>query len=240
MFFLHSISATFICLNDASTKRKEKFTKIVTPFTNVRLLFLSHIDKYHESLRLMKIIIWNGSSRNILHRGSWYRAEIYPTESRRYDTVESLQSHCNHTQFHWSSGPPVCFTSWGTWAQSLGGYLCETRILLLALSCYIGDPDRDWSLWPLRWASSRTVTRPSCWQCDNPTWSHTALLSRFHAHCRSSFRLHNWHSRLLGGEPCGEPAFTRSSTGPVVHLFASRHEGPVFIPHGRHKLLERR
>jgi hypothetical protein len=25
--------------------------------------------------------------------------------------VESLQSHCIHTQFHWSSGPPVCFPS---------------------------------------------------------------------------------------------------------------------------------
>jgi hypothetical protein len=25
--------------------------------------------------------------------------------------------------------------------KSPGGYLCETRILLIALSCYIGDPD---------------------------------------------------------------------------------------------------
>ncbi len=28
---------------------------------------------------------------------------------------------------------------------------------------------------------------------------HSALLSRFHAHCRSSFQLHNRQSRLLGG-----------------------------------------
>ncbi len=64
-------------------------------------------------------------------------------------------------------------------------------------------PRRDWSsLWPrLRWASSRTVTRPSCRQYDNPTWSHTAILSRFHARCRSPFRLHNRRSRLLGGSP---------------------------------------
>jgi hypothetical protein len=64
-------------------------------------------------------------------------------------------------------------------------------------------PRRDWSfLWPrLRWASSRTITRPSYWQCDNPTWSHTALLSRFHARCRSPFWLHNRQSRLLGGSP---------------------------------------
>jgi hypothetical protein len=55
--------------------------------------------------------------------------------------VESLQSHCIHTQFNWSSVPPVCFLSWETWVQSPGGYLCETGILLLALSRYIGDPD---------------------------------------------------------------------------------------------------
>ncbi len=63
-------------------------------------------------------------------------------------------------------------------------------------------PWHDWSLWPrLRQALSWTVTRTSCRQCDNPTWSHTALLSRFHACCRSSFQLHNRHSRLLGGSP---------------------------------------
>ncbi len=56
-------------------------------------------------------------------------------------TVQSLQSHCIHTQFHWSSGPPVSFSTWGTRVQFPGGYLCETGILLLVLSCYIGDPD---------------------------------------------------------------------------------------------------
>ncbi len=56
-------------------------------------------------------------------------------------SVESLQSQCIHTQFYWSSGPPVCFLSWGTWVKSPGGYLCETSILLLASSRYIGDPD---------------------------------------------------------------------------------------------------
>jgi hypothetical protein len=63
-------------------------------------------------------------------------------------------------------------------------------------------PRRDWLLWPrLRGASSLTITSPSCRQCDNPTWSHTALLSRFHACCRFSFRFHNRHSQLLGGSP---------------------------------------
>jgi hypothetical protein len=98
-------------------------------------------------------------------------------------------------------------------------------------------PRRDWSLWPhLRRASYRTDTRPSCRLCDNPTWSHIALLSRFHAHCRSSFRLHNWHSRLLGwGEPCGGPAISlhsytvpNSSDSPVCFL----SWGPEFNPQG--------
>ncbi len=72
-------------------------------------------------------------------------------------------------------------------------------------------PRHDWSLWPqLRRASYRTITRSSCQQCDNPSWSHTALLSRFHTRCRSSFRLHNRHSRLLG-EPCGEPEISLHS-----------------------------
>jgi hypothetical protein len=44
--------------------------------------------------------------------------------------VESLQSHCVHTQFHWSSCPPVCFPSWGTWVQSQEGTYVK-----LAFSC---------------------------------------------------------------------------------------------------------
>ncbi len=39
------------------------------------------------------------------------------------------------------------------------------------------------------------------WRACNPTWSHTAFLSQFHALCRSPFRLHNWLSRLLGVNP---------------------------------------
>jgi hypothetical protein len=84
-------------------------------------------------------------------------------------------------------------------------------------------PRHDWSFWPcLRQSLSRTITRPLCWQCDNPTWSHTALLSRFHANCRSSFWLHNWHSRLLGGSPVeslqSHYIHTRSHWSPVSFL----------------------
>ncbi len=56
-------------------------------------------------------------------------------------SVESLQSHMILTMSHWSSGLPVCFPPQGTQVQITWGYLCETGILLLALSRYIGDPD---------------------------------------------------------------------------------------------------
>jgi hypothetical protein len=55
--------------------------------------------------------------------------------------VESLQSHFILTMSHWSSGLPVCFPSQGTQVQIPWGDLCETGIHLLAMSCYISDPD---------------------------------------------------------------------------------------------------
>jgi hypothetical protein len=50
--------------------------------------------------------------------------------------VESLQSHTILTMSHWSSGLPVCFPPQGTQVQIPWGDLCETGILLLALSRY--------------------------------------------------------------------------------------------------------
>jgi hypothetical protein len=92
----------------------------------------------------------------------------------------------------------------------------------------------DWSFWPcLRQSSSRTITRPSCRQCDNPTWSHTAFLSQFHSRCRSSFQLHNcscWEG--VRWRACNLTAFIHSSTGPVVHPFAFRPEGHGFYLQG--------
>jgi hypothetical protein len=123
--------------------------------------------------------------------------------------VENLQSQFILTMSHWSSGLPICFLSQGTQLQIPWGVLMWNRDspdIVVSLHWW---PWCDWSfLWPrLRWASSRTITRPSCRQCDNPTWSHTALLSRFHALCRSPFRLHN-HGVGYWGEPCGEPAIS--------------------------------
>ncbi len=81
------------------------------------------------------------------------------------------------------------------------------------MSCYIGDPDVI-DHHGLIWGGLRpkTITRPTCRQCDNPTWSHTAFLSRFRARCRSPFWLHNrWSLLLGGGEPCGEPVISLHS-----------------------------
>ncbi len=85
-------------------------------------------------------------------------------------------------------------------SKPLGGLMWnrDSPVSIVSLHWW---PWHDWSfLWPhLRRGSSRTITRPSCQQCDNPTWSHTALLSWFHTCCRSPFLLHNRWSRLLGG-----------------------------------------
>ncbi len=93
-------------------------------------------------------------------------------------------------------------------------------------------PWRDWSSWPCRGRlRPKTSTRPSCRQCDKPTWSHTAFLSLFHARCRSPFRLHNRRSRLLWGalwRACNLTSFSPCLTGPVDYLFASLHKGPRF------------
>jgi hypothetical protein len=88
-------------------------------------------------------------------------------------------------------------------SKPLGGVLMWCRDSPVSLGSLHWWPRHDWSFkWPrLRQASSRTITRPSCQQYDNPTWSHTALLSWFHARCRSPFRLHNRRSQLLGGTP---------------------------------------
>ncbi len=116
--------------------------------------------------------------------------------------MESLQYHFILTMSHWSCGLPVCFPSQGTQVQIPRGVLMWNRNSPVSVVSLHWWPWCDWTLWPrLRRASSRTVTRPLYRQCDNPTWSHTAFLSRFHAYCRSPFWLHIRRSRLLGGGP---------------------------------------
>ncbi len=123
---------------------------------------------------------------------------------RSYEcAVESLQSHFILTMSHWSSGLPVCFPPQGAQVQIPRGVLMWNQDSPVSIVLLHWWPRHDWSfLWPgLRGASSRTITRPWCRQCDNPTWSNTALMSWFHVRCRTPFRLHNRQSQLLGGSP---------------------------------------
>ncbi len=143
--------------------------------------------------------------------------------------MESVQSHFILTMSHWSSGLPVCFPSQGTQVQIPWGVLMWNRNSPVSNVSLHWWPQRDWSSWPhLRWASSRTITRPSCWQCDNPTWSHTAFLSRFHACCRSPFRLHNHGVGCWGGSPrFKSPGGYLCETG-IILLAMSRYRKDFF------------
>jgi hypothetical protein len=134
---------------------------------------------------------------------------------------------------HWSNGLPVCFPSQGTQVQIRRGVLMWHRDSPVSVVSLHWWPWRDWSsLWPhLRRALSRTVTRPLCRQCDNPTWSHTAFLSWFHTCCRSPFWLHNRGVSCWGGavcRACNLSSFSPCLTDPVDYLFASCHKGPRF------------
>ncbi len=145
---------------------------------------------------------------------------------------------CNLTAFiHRSTGPVV--HPFASRHEGPGfnprGILMWNRDSPISIVSLYWWPWCDLSLWPrLRRASSRTVTWPSCWQCDNPTWSQTALLSRFSAHWRSSFQLHNWHSQLLGGSPveslqyhCIHIQFHWSSGPPIFFLsWGTRVQSP--------------
>jgi hypothetical protein len=149
--------------------------------------------------------------------------------------VEILQSHCIHTMSHWSSvlyypfasrheGPGFNPREVLTWNR-------DSPISVVLLHWW---PRRQWSLWPrLRRALSQTVTKPLCRHCDNPTWSYTALLSPFHARCRSSSGFTTDIVGCWGGALwrfCNLTTFTPYLTGPVDYPFASCHEGPRFNP----------
>ncbi len=150
--------------------------------------------------------------------------------------VESLQSHCIHTQFHWSSGPPVYFLSWGTGVHSSGGYLSETRILMLALSHYIGDPDMI-NHCGVVWGGLHPG--PSLgYRADNviiPIDLHSSSVPVSRSLQVLPFRFTTDIVGCWGGalwRACNLTAFIHSSTGPVVHPFTSRNEGPGFNPLG--------
>ncbi len=151
--------------------------------------------------------------------------------------MESPQSRCIHTMSHWSSGLPVCFPSWGTRVQSPGGYFCETRILLLALSHYIGDLDVIDHLCGLVWGGLRP--EPSLGRRADNVIIPLDLTQLFcpsftlAAGPPSSFTTNIvscWGGALW--RACNLTTFTPCLTGPVDYLFASCHKGPRFNPQG--------
>jgi hypothetical protein len=134
---------------------------------------------------------------------------------------------------HWSSGQPICSHHKGPRFKSPGGYLCETGILLLALSRYIGDPDVIDHHCGLVWGgphpkpslgphADNVIIPLDLTQLSCPGFTLAAGLP-------SGFTIDGvgcW------GEPCGEPAnltsFSPCLTCPVDYPFASHDKGPGF------------
>jgi hypothetical protein len=141
---------------------------------------------------------------------------------------------CNLTAFiqsHWSIVSTLCFPSWGTRVQSPGGYLCETRILLLALSRYIGDSnviDQCGLVWG--WLHPES----SLGRCADNVIIPLDITQIF---CPgftlatgppSSFTIdivNCWEGALW--RACNLTTFIHSLTGSVGQPFASRHEGSI-------------
>jgi hypothetical protein len=154
---------------------------------------------------------------------------------------------------HWSSRLPVCFPTWGTLVQIPRGVLMwnqDSPVSVVSVHCW-PDVIRSLALLPcsgcftrlrtdnvksqrLRRTSVSASLGFALTMCE-PIWSHTALLSRFHASCRSPFLLHNWQSGCWGGAPwraCNLISFSQCLTGPVDYLFASCYVRPGFKSSG--------
>jgi hypothetical protein len=116
------------------------------------------------------------------------------------------------------------------------GYLSETGILLLALSRYIGGPDMI-DHCGLIWGGLRP--KPSLGPRADNVIIPLDLTQLF---CPGFMLAEGPPSGFTtdivgcwGGAPwraCNLTAFIHSSSGPVVHPFASCHEGPRFNPQG--------
>jgi hypothetical protein len=113
-----------------------------------------------------------------------------------------------------------------------GGHLCGTGILLLALSCYIGDPDRI-DHHGLVWGGLRPelLLGPCADNVIIPL-DLTQLFSpgfTLAAGPPSSFTTDGvscWGGALC--RACNLTSFSPCLTGPVDYLFASRHKEPRF------------
>jgi hypothetical protein len=149
------------------------------------------------------------------------------------DFLESLQSHFILTMSHWSSGLPICFPSQGTRVQIPWGYSCETGILLLALSRYIGDPDVIDHFCGFVWGG--LCPEPSLGPHSDNVIIPFDLTQLFcpgftlAAGPPSSFTTDGdscWGGALW--RACNLTLFSPCLTGPLDYPFASRHKGPGF------------
>jgi hypothetical protein len=148
-------------------------------------------------------------------------------------TVESLQSHCIHTQFHWSSGPPVSFPSWGTQLQSPGGVLLWNQDSPVSIVSLHWWPRHDWSL-GLVWGglcpesslgnrADNVIIPLDLTQLFCPGMLAAGPPSSFTTDIVGCWGEALWRA-------CNLTACIHSSTGPRVRPLASHHEGPEFNP----------
>ncbi len=156
---------------------------------------------------------------------------------KNLDLCNILWRACNLTAFtHSSTGPVVhLFASRpeGPGFNSKGGTYVKPGFLL-ALSHYIGDPDMI-DHCGLVWGGLRP--EPSLGHCADNVIIPLDLTQLFcpgftlAAGPPSSFTtdiVSYWRGALW--RACNLTAVTHSSTGSVVHPFASHHEGPGFNP----------
>jgi hypothetical protein len=118
--------------------------------------------------------------------------------------------------------------------KSPGGYLCETGILLLVLSRYIGDPNVIDHHCGLVWGGPRPEMSlgPRVDNVIAHLISHSipVLVSR-----RSPFQLHNWRT-VAGGEPCGDPAISRGTQVQIPGVYLCE-TGILLLVLSRYKSL---
>ncbi len=154
-----------------------------------------------------------------------------------WDFMSILWRACNLTSFSpCLTGPvdyPFASHHKGPGFISPGGYLCETGILLLALSRYIGDPDVNDHFCGLIWGGLRP--EPSLGPRVDNVIIPLDLTQLFcpgftlAAGPPSSFTTDEvgcWGGAL--SRACNLTSFSPSLTGPVDYPFASRHKGPWF------------
>jgi hypothetical protein len=194
-----------------------------------QLLQSSYCTAYPEHRFHYIQLITRTSTQFILYCASWtlhyiqpkhssyatvhpeHKALLYSVYKHKPKHVESQQSHFIHTQSHWSSGSTLWFPSWGTQVQSPGGYLCETGILLLALSRYIGDPDVI-DHCGLVWSELRPEPSLSC-HADNVIipLDLTQLFCPGFTLAAGPPSGFTTDKVGCGGEPCGEPSISLHS-----------------------------